>query len=44
MAERTKIWIADKMKELMKTKPLNSKSIKPYKLTHPIVLWYNAMG
>ena len=22
MAERTKIWIADKMKELMKTKPL----------------------
>ena len=23
MAERTKIWIADKMKELMKTKPLD---------------------
>ena len=23
MAERTKIWIADKMKELMKTKPFD---------------------
>ena len=23
MAERTKIWIADKMKELMKNKPLD---------------------